>query len=92
MIGHMRGNVHQVADTTIALQQEQARHERFWLENSKYKTIKQVRKHLLGRSDHWATPDEAIDHGFADAIAGTLVLQEDIKKEPKKKARKVRRK
>tara|TARA_Y100000310_G_scaffold342463_1_gene445860 strand:+ start:11608 stop:12255 length:648 start_codon:yes stop_codon:yes gene_type:complete len=76
MIGHMEGNVHQIAETTLALKQEQVRHERFWLEYSRYRSIKQVRKHILGREDHWIGPEEAIEHGFVDAIAGALKLEE----------------
>jgi len=88
IIGHMAGNLHQIAETTIAMKAEHARHERFWVEHSKYRTVKAIRENFLGREDHWLSPDEALEHGIADAIAGTLKVEENVQTDnvpPKKK-------
>ena len=44
----------------------------FWTTHSKYKTKKDVEKHLLKTVDNWMTPQMAIDHGIIDKISSNL--------------------
>lgn len=48
--------------------QEYARDIRFFLQHSKYRTMKALEEKLLHTTDNWMTAEEAIDHGIADSI------------------------
>jgi len=41
---------------------------KFFIDNSKYRSEKQIRKHLLLEQDNWLTPEDMIEHGLADHI------------------------
>jgi len=43
-----------------------------YIKHSKYRTEKQVEKHLLQKTDKWLTPFEAVAHGLADEIINTM--------------------
>lgn len=47
-----------------------------YLKHSKYRTQKDIEKHILHKTDHWLTPQEMKRHGLCDAI---------LKGRPKKK-------
>ncbi len=54
---------------------EDATHEQmidFWIRHSKYKTKKDVEKHLLKTVDNWMTASQAVSHGIVDHIAAKI--------------------
>lgn len=45
---------------------------RFWQKHSKYRTARDVEKHLLRKHDVWMTAAEALEHGIIDHIGSEL--------------------
>ncbi len=44
----------------------------FWIKHSKYKTEKEITKHLLRKEDTFLTAKEALKHGIIDEIGDVL--------------------
>jgi len=84
-VGWMAGNINNIADQTEHLVIEQQRMLNFWLTYSKYKTEKQLKKHLFKENrDVYLTTKQAIRHGIIDKVIGKKTCIGDQKKRKKK--------
>jgi len=70
---------------------EAKRQVQFWLEHSRYKSERELKRRLLTVTDNWLTAQEALGHGIVDYVIGEPEEKEEEKKEPVLKTRKVRR-
>ena len=62
------GSYPDLLSTRKAEDLEYSKHIRFWIANSKYKSAKDVEKHLLKEHDNWMSAEEAKSHGVIDHI------------------------
>lgn len=44
-------------------------HVKFWMRHSRYRTRREVEKHLMRHEDHFMTAREALSHGIVDRVA-----------------------
>lgn len=68
--GGVDGPYHEIVANMKQMHDEHHRTVRFWTQHSKYKTPEDVKKYLLKSEDVHLTPQEAIEHGIIDGIAG----------------------